>query len=73
MSRFSTPAKRDGEPSLIPQLQIAVGRMRSQVVDDDRRSGVGAEVSASDGLRDIQAAGHDVVTVEAEAHRGDIG
>jgi hypothetical protein len=35
--------------------------------------GFGAEVSVANGLRQVQAVGDDVVTVEAEAHRGDIG
>jgi hypothetical protein len=43
------------------------------VVDDDRRPGIGAEVSVANGLRLVLATGDDVVTVEAEADRGDIG
>ena len=99
MSRFSTPAKRLGAPSLIPapdrgradaDTEGPTGILQGggpsdldpagsewvgagQVVDDDRRSGIGAEVSVANGLRQVQAAGDDVVTVEAEADRGDIG
>ena len=60
-----------GPLTLIPRGVEWVGP--GQVVDDDRHSGIGAVVSVANGLCQVPATGDDVVTVEAEADRGDIG